>query len=371
MNRLILDKNHSDALICAMYEAKKIIYEPSSKLDETMFNNALKEYKRKGIKKKTLIYALLYDQLELVDPCIEVKNEIIYTSHRPVLNDFDAECFKNATDIMDISLTSISKYRDLLSQEEEWFSLYKQVQNKNRKLFNYVNQCFYKAACLFMIGEIDSAFLQIPDFLKEGLSQEEIINLFRQELENIELSPFSATLFMYMFWINEITYMMKLSSKKEMPFVTNQINLSRIWSAKKNCSDAKDILDVYERCIVIMKQELQYIPQVNTFDDVLRIREKKEFIRFKEVINKWVSLMSNNEVDLASRMQADIVKANKELKRYCEYKDKATSFFFWFPIVSSFIPIVPGVVWWGIENAVKKAIDHQICKYNWVGIGNP
>ena len=109
-----------------------------------------------------------------------------------------------------------------------------------------------------------------------------------------------------------------------------------------------------------MKEELPYIPELKTFDDVLKIREKKEFIRFKKVINEWVSLMSNNEIDIASKMRADIVKANKELKRYCEFSNKVTNFFFWFPLASSFIPSVPGIVWWGIENTIKKVINHQL-----------
>lgn len=369
MSKLILDKNYSNALICAMYESKKIIYEPQNEADYNMFNNVVKENKRKRIKKKALIYALLYDDLELISPCIEPKNEIIVATHHPKIDNFTFDDFINAMDIRDLSLKSVSKFRDLLSQEDEWYNDFKRLRNKYRKLSKNIDCCFYNAACLFMVGKIEEAFLQIPSFFKNDLSNEEAIIRFAYELQNGGLSPLSATLFIYMMWINDISFMMKLSTKNKTPFVSNQINLSQEWN--KKTSEVKDMIDVYERCIVLMKEELPYVPQVNTFDDVLKMREKKELIRFKEVLNNWISLMSNNEVDLASKMQSDIIKANRDLKRYCGYKNKASTFFFYFSLFTSFIPVVPGAVWWGIEQATNMMIDYNINKNSWIGIGNP
>lgn len=367
MNRLILDKNYSDALVCAMYESKKITYEPADEADTQIFKSLLERNRRKKIKKTALIYALLYDSLELISPFVEVNNHLISASHYPNMDTFDIENFVNAIEIKDISLTSVSNYRDLLSRDDKTFEKFRELKNKHRKLFKSLSNCYYNAACLLMIGDVERAFQQIPDYFKAGLSNDEAIMCFAKELSEGQLSPLSATLVIYMHWIQDMSFMMKLSTAEETPFVTNRIDFSKLWNTKQ--SGTKDLLDIYEHCIVLMKQELPYIPQVNTYDDVLRIREKKELVRFKEVLNEWVTLMAKSEVDLASRMKDDIIRANRELRRYCEYRDKLSTFFFWFPLITSFIPIIPGALWWGIEQTAKSFINHKIDKYNWVGIG--
>lgn len=368
MDKLILDQNYSNALICAMYESKKLDYEPMDGTDN-LLKDILKKYRRTAVKKKALTCALLYDGVELCSPCVQPKNELILATHNFQLDAFDLERCRYAIDIRDASLTNVSNFRDILSQDDDNFREYKQLKNKHRRLFKEMSHCFYDAACLLMLGDIEKAFHQIPSFLKMGLSDEEAIVRFVVELSEGNLSPLSASLLVYMMWVDEMTYMMKLSTDQEIPFITNNVDFSKVWGTNRNT--VKDTLEVYDRCIVLMKQELPYIPQVKTFDDVLRLREKKELIRFKKVLNQWISLMSENEVDLANKMQADIIKANKELKRYCEYENRAETFFLWFSLATSFIPMIPGAVWWGVEQGVKKAIDYKIQQNSWIGLGNP
>lgn len=125
-----------------------------------------------------MVYPLLYDSFELLLPFVAVKDHIISSSYYPSQDTFDYEDFTNAIGIKDISLTSVLNYRDMLSKDNEDFEIFKQIKNKNRKLFRTLSECFYNAACLLMIGDVERAFQQIPDFLKNGMSNDEAIFVF-------------------------------------------------------------------------------------------------------------------------------------------------------------------------------------------------
>lgn len=65
----------------------------------------------------------------------------------------------------------------------------------------------------------------------------------------------------------------------------------------------------------ILLEEVEYIPRLNTVEDVLELRQDKRIEDFRNVISEWsIAIMEGNRKE--ENIRREIRKANKELKHY-------------------------------------------------------
>ncbi|MEB9942239.1 hypothetical protein P4K75_29205, partial [Bacillus cereus] len=163
------------------------------------------------------------------------------------------------------------------------------------------------------------------------------------------------------FELSSIISLMKMSEEFKVPFISKRV------SCTSNETEGDNMHEVYKLCLVQMKDEIQYIPRIESIDDLLRLREKKEIKRFREVLIEWKNLMNNGDIKLAEKIRSDILKANKEISKLDKW-EKVDNWFYYLAVPTMFIPIISNVVTVGGAYS-RYHIESKQKKYGWIGIG--
>src|SRR5262249_17303896 len=79
------------------------------------------------------------------------------------------------------------------------------------------------------------------------------------------------------------------------------------------------IVDKYHEsfalCQIAMQEEMGYMPVVESFDDLLRLRENKSIDEFRNKLYEWYEELPKGKFDTLKKIKSDIKKTNQELKR--------------------------------------------------------
>jgi len=116
----------------------------------------------------------------------------------------------------------------------------------------------------------------------------------------------------------------------------------------------------------LLKNEIAILPYPKNLNEVMKMREKKEIITFREVMSNWIETLHKGEQYLEPKLRKDIAKANKELKKLENWREYQFSpINFWINSIGGHIPILSNILT-GIYTltGVYEHISNK--KYNWV-----
>ncbi|MEO0684764.1 MAG: hypothetical protein AAFY76_06860, partial [Cyanobacteria bacterium J06649_11] len=113
-------------------------------------------------------------------------------------------------------------------------------------------------------------------------------------------------------------------------------------------------------------REANIFPCPEDFDDVLRFRESKDIIRFREVTSNWISSLKEGNEKIIFKVQKDLIKANKQLKNLSKWKEyKNSQISFWVNSVGGHIPLLSNFLTlvYTADHFISKKIED---KNNWI-----
>lgn len=94
-----------------------------------------------------------------------------------------------------------------------------------------------------------------------------------------------------------------------------------------------------------LNSEISYLPNPNSLKDVFKIRERKELIRFREVLQFWLAAVQDGDSNLEIYMRKDLEKANKELRKLEKWKEyKYSTLNFWINSIGGHIPVLSNIL---------------------------
>ncbi len=90
------------------------------------------------------------------------------------------------------------------------------------------------------------------------------------------------------------------------------------------------INEVYYLVQTQLSDEIRFLPSPRSIDEALELRNKKEMLRFREVLSEWLITLQNNNSQIEAKVRKDLKTANyslKTIKRWREYE--SSPFNFW------------------------------------------
>lgn len=128
------------------------------------------------------------------------------------------------------------------------------------------------------------------------------------------------------------------------------------------------------RVYQVMLEEVQYLPRVESLEDVMRLRNNKFIHQFKQVVEHWSMVIREGDWKRELRVRQEIRKANLELKKIEEH-EKINGFVTYlalpFIVFDLFIGFPTGSILTAISGAYQFKIDKIKRKQEWLMIGNP
>jgi hypothetical protein len=91
--------------------------------------------------------------------------------------------------------------------------------------------------------------------------------------------------------------------------------------ARNNSYSIKPVDDVYYIASARLHNEMLVLPEPQTVEDVLRMRNAKEIARFREVFASWCEALKQGDAAAEQAMRSDVRKANRELTRLKRWKE--------------------------------------------------
>jgi hypothetical protein len=73
--------------------------------------------------------------------------------------------------------------------------------------------------------------------------------------------------------------------------------------------DSEDIVVA----VKVFLDEIKYWPKLNNFSDVLRLREHKHFIEFRDILRQWVKAVREGDKEAEAKLRYEIHRANSAL----------------------------------------------------------
>lgn len=359
-NGIILDRHFSNALIKSAYKNGYVKFEENNELERDSLNGFKSNREYRLLEKKCLELTLLYEKVYLNDPyelavLDKLKSEGIVGQSRYL------EDVENTVDYSDIQLGEDIKpllMNYLVKHFQKRMPLLKSKRGLAKKyvdgLYDFIN--------LWRAGLHEEAvnYTHLP--LNTFLQTSDPVDCIYSLLESEEsYHGFVVDMLDMEFELSSIISLMKMSEDFKAPFVSKRIPCTSEGTEVDNMHKA------FKVCLVQMKDEIQYIPKIESIDDLLRLREKKEIKRFREVLIEWKSLMNNGDIELAEKIRSDIVKANKEISKLDKW-EKIDNWFYYLAVPTMFIPIVSNLVTVGSTYS-RYHIEGKQKKHGWIGIG--
>ena len=156
----------------------------------------------------------------------------------------------------------------------------------------------------------------------------------QEEIMNTYIYSYLEALYAY------ISDMVNFSFTEATQFVSK---FSSIASGANNFTEPFEDLMCIAR--TMLNDEIKILPNPKTLKDVMEIRESKEIIRFREVVNEWITVIKTGDAMIEPKIRSDIAKANrdlKNLKKWIEFKNSPIAF--WITAIGGHIPIFSNVL---------------------------
>jgi len=183
------------------------------------------------------------------------------------------------------------------------------------------------------ISDLEEKYERIIDLYQNDLSKE-----FFLKKEGFGYIQFINYLFILLSNIEKAIY---FSSKEKMCYINSYISeqpSSRVLSDKV-------IEDIYYTVKINFHEDIVVLPDPNNLDDILRMRENKDLIRFRKVMSNWMDAANEGNEAMMKRIQKDIGKANKELKSLKKITVfKESPLCFWINSIGGHIPYLSNVI---------------------------
>jgi len=118
------------------------------------------------------------------------------------------------------------------------------------------------------------------------------------------------------------------------------------FETKSNIIAPKKIIDeVYYTAKTNFTDEIIYLPQPKTLKEALRIRNKKEIVRFREIFSNWTQVVKEGNEKLEIKIRKDIKKANREMNRLESIREFSKSpLNFWINAIGGHIPVLSNIL---------------------------
>lgn len=365
---IILEGEYLDSFLGVALREDYISFQYDSHEDKGTVEQYKKKLKASRFKSKSLELALLFDHVHLHAPHELVKfnklqkEGIIKTSKpHPFLNeltDKEVEDFIISSAIFKSNL--VSSIEKEMTKRISHLTGIMEAPSGTKKFIGD----FYDFVTLMEAGipEVAVNFLSIP--LREYL------NIRRNPLKGIRKIFYEAQLGKY-HWIvnlfleieNEILSLhslLDMSRRLKIPFASRKFITYR----EKKEIDATH--SAFELCQLSFREEIKYAPVVDSIEDLLRLREKKEIKRFREVFNEWREMILKGDIDTAEKIRLDISKANKEINKLEKWR-KVDKWLSYFAIPVVFVPIISNLV--AILTLVPRFhIKRNEGRFGWIAI---
>ena len=149
------------------------------------------------------------------------------------------------------------------------------------------------------------------------MSKSQLQEKYRQHLLNTEFNLYDLNIERLHFLKEYIKYN-ELASFAHLNKMPMKADIGIISSTKRNISNEnqKYSYSVYK----IIMDEIQFLPELNTIEDVLRLRTDNKISDFKEVIFEWSKAVKNGDYKDLHHLKKDIKKSSDEFKRMKKYK---------------------------------------------------
>ncbi len=200
-------------------------------------------------------------------------------------------------------------------------------------------------------------------------SRRELLRQFLKHLKNNWESSIIWTIenLLYLHYYMRLKEVLTFSNIKKIP-----IRAAVKLMPKSNIKPGKIQDDLY-RIYRIILNEVEFIPIIHDLEDFLRLRENKQFKKFREILNEWIKLVKIGDVKYEDKIRKDIRTANKEIKKIKKHKKIAglvTLFTLPLTVVDLFVGIPTGSLITAISGIYQLKSYIKKNKYSWVLFGD-
>lgn len=112
--------------------------------------------------------------------------------------------------------------------------------------------------------------------------------------------------------------LIEISSKKNLPVLTSMV---KVGSRKAMELPISPVKAEYQQAFQIFMDEVSVVPNIDSLDNVLRLRDDKRIRNFREVLQVWAAELKTGQVSAEQKIRREIQKANQELKRLKNWRE--------------------------------------------------
>jgi hypothetical protein len=125
--------------------------------------------------------------------------------------------------------------------------------------------------------------------------------------------------------------------------------------------------DSFALCQIAMRELVPYVPIVDDFDDVLRLRGHPAISRLRQLLAEWAGELATEDVRSLEVLRDDVRRASEQLQRLPKWR-KADEAMFWLQVPLAFVPLI-GVLFTVLTVATGATVRHIERRHAWVAIG--
>jgi hypothetical protein len=362
---VIFDDRYVDGLLsCALREGY-LTFRCESESEKSWLDSYVAKIKFSPFKRKSLEMSLLFEKVYLHDPPYmamldSLQKEGIVASWKIVHDSprlFSTEIDESVPQTM--ALVKPLLIKRLRSKLEHTL----RFQEFNRAVQDIKKKRIYKR---WFIHEYISKMYDIGALVLAGLAKEapgiDIIESRLDDLHEESGYPINPYFILTYAEICEFISLIDMSRELQAPFCTGRVDLRPVLQKEVDA-----LYSAYKLCLVPLQEEVKYAPVVESVTDLLRLREKKEVIRFREVLNVWKEALLSGETNLANRIRADILKANKEITRLEKWR-QVDRWLYYLALPTAFVPYLSNAITIA-SVGTRRHIERVEKIHGWIGIG--
>jgi len=142
---------------------------------------------------------------------------------------------------------------------------------------------------------------------------------------------------------------------------------------------ASDAIDLYVRgniaslesayslCVANLASFIDCVPRIDSFEDLLRLREKKEIKRLRCLVQEWAESLQEGDATVENRIQSEIKRAIAATDRVARLQ-KLDRFFYLISIPTATIPVMSSVITYA-STSCRYLIERNQRRHGWIAIG--
>jgi hypothetical protein len=365
---IVFDRDYTEGLVAAATSEGYVNFQPKSEGDKESINNYISKIKGCRLKKRSLELALLFQNVYLNDPfeltvLDRLQKEGIVQSWKTIPDDLITPSLQSR-----ISTLSEAEFMKplLINHLNNFFR--RTIRPEFKSCYGLIPKYvfyLYDFSILWSAGlyeEAVSTNLPFNALLKyNGDLVTHIGKQFDDLSQGKSVNNFIADTIAIGFEIESILQLADISKRENVSFVTNRL------STYRGKSEIEMMQNSYSLCLIPLQEEIQYAPVVDSIQDLLRLRDKPEIKRFREVLDSWKNSLLDGDVNIAEKMRGDIGKANKEIKKLDKWK-KADKWMYYLSLPTILLPCVSNLVTVG-EFITRSHIEKIERSYKWIALG--